>query len=224
MVITIDGPASSGKSTAGLLLALKLNFQFIDSGLIYRIATLLALKNKISLEDEKICIELLKSVKIEFKTVSGQARAFLDEQDVTDLLKTPEIDKAVPIIAAMPNLREEAKRIQREIGLKQNSVVAGRDIGAEVFPESPLKFFITASVKVRAKRRFDQQVKIHPEVTLEGVEMEMEKRDQQDSTRKASPMRAADDAIIVDTSNLNLDQVVEELVRICKDKNLLPAG
>lgn len=223
MVITIDGPASSGKSTAGLLLSLKINFQFIDSGLIYRIAAYLALKKKIDLRDEDKCVEILSQARIDFKTINSHAIAFLDGEDITALLKTPEIDKVVAVVAAMPKLREEAKKIQREIGLKQNTVIAGRDIGAEVFPESPLKFFITASLKVRARRRFNQQVKIHLEVNLENIEEEMKKRDEVDSTRKTSPMRIADDAFAIDTSDLNLNQVVEELLRIYKDKNLLPA-
>ncbi len=222
MVITIDGPASSGKSTIGLLLAQKINFQFIDSGLIYRIATYLTLREKIDLRNEEKCTQLLKLAKIDFKTIDGQARAFLDDQDVTDLLKTPEIDKAVPLIAALPKLRDAAKIIQRRVGLSQDTVMAGRDIGAEIFPEAPLKFFITASVQARAERRFDQQARIHPEVTLISTEEEMKKRDEVDATRKASPMRAANDAIVVDTSDLNLDQVVEELIRIYKDKNLPP--
>lgn len=218
-VITVDGPASSGKSTVGLLFARTINYQFIDSGLIYRVGALLAKRANIPTTDANGCAKLLNTANIEFKMEDSGVRVFVDSEDVTVLLKTPEIDSLVPIVAALVEVRKAAKIIQRKVGEAQNTVMAGRDIGSEIFPDAKLKFFITASVEARAKRRYVQMVKTHPEVSLESIKSEIRSRDNMDSTREASPMRIPDDAIVVDTSDMTIDQVVKELVKLYTAKN-----
>ncbi|MDO8618509.1 MAG: (d)CMP kinase [Candidatus Daviesbacteria bacterium] len=210
-VITIDGTASSGKSTVGFLFAKKIGYQFIDSGLIYRVGVLLAKRKSINVEDGEKCAELLSKAKINFKMEEGKVKVAVGEEDVTSFLKTPETDKLVPIVAAHAVVRAATKEVQRSVGERQDTVMAGRDIGSEIFPEAKLKFFITASVRARAKRRYEQSVKNYPGIKLEDIEREIESRDQQDSTREASPMRIPENAIVIDTSDMNIEQVVEEL-------------
>lgn len=212
-VITIDGTASSGKSTVGLLFAEKIGSQFVDSGLIYRVGVLLAKRNNVEITDGEKCAKLLVDQDIEFKMLNKVVRIFLSKEDVTDLLKTPEVDKLVPILAAHREVRVVTKGVQRKIGSAQNTVMAGRDIGSEIFPDAKLKFFITASVEARAKRRYDQQVKDYPEIKLEDIEKEISERDVRDSTRRASPMRIPENAIVVDTSEMTIDEVVTELYK-----------
>ncbi len=213
MIITIDGTASSGKSTVGFLFAQKIGFQFIDSGLIYRVGVLLAKRNNINVEDGQLCAKLLSQVNIDFKMEDGKVKVLVDGEDVTSFLKTPEVDLLVPIIAAHFEVRAATRGVQRKVGERQDTVMAGRDIGSEIFPEAKLKFFITASVQARAKRRYEQLVKNHPEIKLEDIEKEIENRDYIDSTREASPMRVPEDAITIDTSDISIDQVVEELFK-----------
>lgn len=212
-VITIDGTASSGKSTAGLLFAKKIGFQFIDSGLIYRVGVLLAKRNNIDVEDGDLLAKALSESDINFKTVNGNVRIFLNKEDVTDFLKTPEIDQLVPIVAAHRQVRAATKGVQRRVGSVQNTVMAGRDIGSEIFPDADLKFFITATPEARANRRYEQQVGDHPEIKLEDIEKEIIDRDEKDSKREASPMRIPENAIVVDTSEMSIEEVVEELCR-----------
>lgn len=210
-IITVDGPASSGKSTVGFLFAKKIGYQFIDSGLIYRVGVLLAIRNKIKVDSGEKCAELLKNADIDFEMENGIVKILANNEDVTDLLKTPEIDNLVPILAAHREVRKATKNVQRKVGESQNTVMAGRDIGSEIFPDAKLKFFVTASIEARAKRRYEQLKINHPSIKYEEVVEEIKKRDEQDSTREASPMRIPKDAIMIDTSNMTIDQAVEEL-------------
>ncbi len=221
-IITIDGPASSGKSTVGFLFAQKIGYQFIDSGLIYRIGTLIALRENVSIEDEEKCADILTKADIQFKTLDGKVHVFLNDEDVTAFLKTPEIDRAVPIFAVHRKVQEATKDIEKKVAFGQDTVMAGRNIGAESFPQSPLKFFVTASVLSRANRRYDQQVKDHPDVKIEDIAEEISKRDEKDSTREAYPMKVPTDAIVIDTSNLTIDEVVAEMFKLYTNKNLQP--
>lgn len=218
-IITIDGTASSGKSTVGFLFAQRIGYQFIDSGLIYRVGVLLAQRNKVDVNDGLRLADLLSASNIDFKTEDSIVKIFLNGEDVTNFLKTPEIDQLVPIVAAHQEVRSATKGVQRELGERQNTVIAGRDIGTEIFPEAKLKFFITASAEARAKRRFQQQIKDH-NVSLEEVEKEIRQRDEKDATRAASPMRVPEGAIVIDTSNMTLEEVVEELFKHFKDSKV----
>lgn len=217
-IITIDGPASSGKSTVGFLFAQKIGYQFIDSGLIYRIGTLLASRENVSVEDEGKCADILTNADIQFKTLDGKVHVFVNGEDVTNFLKTPEIDRAVPIFAAHGAIQEATKDIERKVAFGQNTVMAGRNIGAVSFPESPLKFFVTASVHARAKRRYDQQIKDHQEIKIADIEEDIRKRDEKDSTREASPMKIPEDAIVVDTSDMNINEVLDLLLKYYHQK------
>lgn len=211
-VITIDGPTSSGKSSVGFLFSQKIGYQFIDTGRIYRAGALYILRNNIAQDDEEAVAKVFENLKIEFRDVEGKVRIFLEGEDVTNEIHTAEITAIVPKIAALPKARYFAKQLQKKIGSEKNTVMAGRDIGSEIFPDSRLKFFITASVKVRAQRRYDQIKKTNSDVKFEDVMRGMEVRDEKDSTREASPMRVPSDAIIIDTSNLSTEETVEKMM------------
>ncbi len=215
-VITIDGPTSSGKSSVGFLFSQNIGYQFIDTGRIYRAGALFILQNNIPMDDEESVARVFEDLKIEFRMVDGKVRNFLDGKDVTVDIHTAETTAVVPKIAAFAKARYFAKQLQRKIGSERNTVMAGRDIGSEIFPESKLKFFITADVKIRAQRRYDQIKKSNPEVSFEDVLRGMEVRDEKDSTRKASPMRVPEDAIVIDTSDLTTEETVAQMIECYK--------
>lgn len=212
-VITIDGPTSSGKSSVGFLFSQKIGYQFIDTGRIYRAGALYILRNNINQEDEEDVAKVFEDLNIEFRMVDGKVKNFLDGEDVTSEIHTAETTAVVPKIAAFSKARFFAKQLQKKIGSEKDTVMAGRDIGSEIFPDSKLKFFITADVKVRAERRYNQIKKSNTEVRFEDVLHGMEIRDEKDSTRKASPMRIPKDAIVIDTSNLSTEETVERMMQ-----------
>lgn len=211
-IITIDGPSSSGKSSIGHLFSQEIGYQFIDTGAVYRVGSLLVLKNKINSDNEQEVAQVFEKLPIEFKTEGKESKIYLNKKDVTTILHSPEITAIVPKVAAYASVRSNAKKLQRKIGMEQNTIMAGRDIGTEIFPDSKLKFFITASPKVRAKRRFDQLVKKHPEIKIEQVLQQMIARDEMDSKREASPMRIPMDAVIIDTSDKNVEESVSMML------------
>jgi len=204
-VITIDGPVSSGKNSVGQLLAQKLGFQFIDTGSIYRIFALYTLEKKYTTED-------LEKIDIKFETKKRETTIYADGFEVNGRLHEPAVTAMVPILAAKPEVRGISKKFQRRIGHSKNTVMTGRDIGSEIFPDAPLKIFLTASPEVRAKRRFEQLKIVEPGITLEEVLKQIKERDKMDSQRAASPMRIPKDAIIIDNSNLTVEETVDKIL------------
>lgn len=203
-IITIDGPVSSGKNSVGQLLAQKLGFQFIDTGSIYRIFALYTLEKNYSTNS-------LEKIDIKFKTLNQKTLIYADGVEISNRLHEPEVTRLVPIIAAKPEVREISKKMQRRIGKYQNTVMTGRDIGSEIFPGAPLKIFLTASTEIRAKRRFKQLKKVEPEISFEKVLKQIVERDKMDTERSASPMRVPEGAIIIDNSDLTVEETVEKI-------------
>lgn len=216
-VITIDGPTSSGKNSVGFLLSKKLGYQYIDTGMIYRAGTYLILQNKIDLDDKESIINVFKVLRLEIKSDNGGLRIFNNGEDLTDKLHSQEVTKNVSIIAAIKGVREVTRVIQRQPGEVKNTVMTGRDIGSEIFPNAQHKFFLTASDKVRAKRRYEQLAKVDPNITYEMVYQSMLERDKKDSTREVSPLRIPAGAIVIDNSNLDVEQTVEEMLKHIKN-------
>ncbi|MBI2022490.1 (d)CMP kinase [Candidatus Daviesbacteria bacterium] len=177
---------------------------------MYRAGSLVCLRNNINPHDSSKVVEVFEKLNMRFEPNDHRQHIFLNEEEVTPLLHSPEVTAIVPIVAAHKEVRSVAKEQQRKIGLKKDTVMTGRDIGSEIFPEAKLKFFITASTEVRAQRRFDQLKKVKPEITYEEVLNQMLERDKQDSEREASPMRIPEGAVVVDTS----DKTIEESVSI----------
>ena len=212
-VITIDGPTSSGKNSVGFLLAQKLGYQYIDTGMIYRVGTFLVLENNISLTDVSKITKIFEDLNLEIKSGNGNLTIFNNGEDLTNILHAPQVTENVSIVSAIKEVREVTKIIQRKLGNLKNTVMTGRDIGSEIFPNAKYKFFLTASAQVRAKRRYDQLVRTDPSIKYEDVLASMLERDKRDSERKVSPLRIPTGAIVIDNSNLTVEQTVTELIK-----------
>lgn len=213
IVIPIDGPTSSGKTSVGFLFSKQIGFQYVDSGAIFRAGTIQALKEHVSLQDEAALAEILSKAQIEFKEVDNHVKTFLNGEDISDILHNPEVTEAVPIISMFKKVREETNKLQRLIASRQNTVMAGRDIGTEIFPEAKLKFYLTADIQIRAFRRMAQLREKNPEISYEQVLEEMIDRDKKDMIRKVSPLRIPKDAIIIETTTITAKESVEKMLK-----------
>lgn len=211
-IITLDGPASSGKSSVGFAFSQLIGYKFIDSGAIYRAGCLKILKEGIDLTNEAALVHVFNSLDLGIEPDLQKDRILLEGHDVTESLHDPEITKIVSAISAIPNVREAAKKLQRQIAQLQNTVMSGRAVGSEVFPDANLKFFLTARPEIRAKRRFEQLSKKDPETSFVNVYTDMVQRDERDSTRDAAPMIIPDDAIVIDNSDKTITQTVQEML------------
>lgn len=216
-VIAIDGPAASGKSTVGLRLARHFGSLFLDTGSMYRALTLAALRQGLSLDDEAAIDQLAHDLDLAILPAGDHDdgrhyTVLLDGRDVTWDIRLPEVDAAVSQISSYPGVRQEMVRRQREYAQRGDVVMVGRDIGTVVVPDAPLKLYITASAGERARRRWvDRQQQGHPD-DYQAILADVERRDAIDSSREHSPLRAAEDAIEVDTTGRDVEDVVAELI------------
>jgi cytidylate kinase len=208
MVVTIDGPAASGKSITARLVAQKLGWIYLDTGAMYRAVTVHVLSSKISLEDEKNIGKLIDCITLDLIPSHEGMRILLNNREVTSEIRTPEVDKAVGPVCEVPRVREMMVRQQRMMADKGNLVAEGRDMGTVVFPEADLKFFMIASIEGRARRRQKDLEKQKLQIPLEIIVKEIKRRDQRDSERSHSPLKKAKDAIILDTTDMNINQQV----------------
>lgn len=215
-VITIDGPTSSGKNSVGFLLAKKLGYQFIDTGSIYRAGCLFIIRNNVATDDLQKVVQVFKDLKIEINVSGNENRLIANGEDVTDILHGDDVTRIVPQISAIREVREATKAIQKKLGEDKGIVMTGRDIGSEIFPDSKYKFFLTAKPEVRAKRRYEQLKSSNPSLSYEQVLKDTMERDQKDSTRAVSPMRVPKDAVVIDNSNLTIDETVEKILENIK--------
>lgn len=212
ITIAIDGPAASGKSTVAKEVAKALNYIYIDSGAMYRALTLKALNNKIDVRDEESLVKMTKETAILLK----DQKIYLDNEDVTSKIRSRAVTNNVSAVCSYAGVREEMVNLQKEYGELGGIVMDGRDIGTTVFPNAELKIFQIASVEERANRRYIEDSKKGIEHDLETLKKEIELRDYKDSTRAVSPLKKADDAIELDTSNLEINEVVEQIVKLAK--------
>ena len=212
-VITVDGPAGSGKSTISRLLAERLGFVYLDTGAMYRAVALAAGRKGIPLDDGERLEALCKEIDLSIDIIGGRPRFFLDGEDVSRAIRTPEMDMAASRVSAVPEVRKAMTRLQRRIAAGMNVVAEGRDMGTVVFPRAARKFFLTASPEVRADRRYRERLARGERVTRESVAAELEARDRQDRTRSVAPLRPAGDAVIIDSSRLSPEGVVAEILR-----------
>ncbi len=213
--IAIDGPSAAGKSTISKMVCKKLNYVHLDSGAMYRSAAYKALKENISLTDEASLVNMLKNTKIEL-TVEGNV--IVDEKDVSSLIRTEEISMAASNISKLKGVREILVDEQREMASNKGFIMDGRDIGTVVLKDAEVKIFLTASVEARAMRRYLQDKESGFDVNLDALKEEIEKRDYQDTHRANSPLRKADDAIEIDSSNLSIEEVVDQILNIVHER------
>ena len=214
MIIAIDGPAGSGKSTVASELAKKLNFRYIETGSMYRAVAWLAMKMKIDLADKEAVTKAAENINMKFMPRPGGQRIMIDDEDMTSSLKTESIGSAAAIVAANAGVRKVLTAIQREMGNSGNVVMDGRDIGTVVFPKAETKIFLIADPEERAGRRFREMKAGMPDLTLDSVIRQVKKRDYEDEHRNISPLKPAADAIEVDTTNLQVKEVVDKIMRL----------
>jgi cytidylate kinase len=206
-IVTIDGPAGSGKTTVSRLVAEKLGFDYVDTGALYRGVAYAAVHAKIELDDDQALEQMCRSLTIRLDREKDGLHLFINEVDVSREIRTPAIAMAASAVSARPVVRRFLLELQRHLGHHRKAVFEGRDMGTVVFPDAEVKFFLDADVKVRAKRRHRELAGNH-NVTLEQVRRDMQCRDKNDSTRDVAPMKVASDAIYVDTADMSIDDVV----------------
>jgi len=209
--ITIDGPAGSGKSTIAKLLAQKLSYIYIDSGAMYRATTLYFIKNNLLNKSEKAINAHLKKIKIRFKKNRNNYSVILNNKDVSKEIRTALVNQNVSEVSSKKTIRTELVKRQREIAANCPVVMDGRDIGTTVFPDANLKIYLTASVYIRVNRRRKDLLELSETVSIKELIKQIQQRDNLDSSRKISPLSKAQDAIVIDTSGLTINNVLEEI-------------
>ena len=218
LTIAIDGPAASGKSTTARKVAQILNYLYIDTGAMYRALTLAVLNNQISETDEKEVVKIARASKIQLISGKSEPRTILNNKDVSDEIRHPEVNRIISIISAYKEVREIMKVNQQELAREGGVVMDGRDIGTVVLPEADIKIFMDASVDNRADRRMKELTNKNIQVDRESIKEEIVKRDLIDSTRDVAPLKPAEDAIIIDTSDLTIDEQVQRVIDIVKKR------
>jgi CMP/dCMP kinase len=208
-VITIDGPAGSGKSTVARLLAKRLGFLYLDTGAMYRAVALAAKRNNISFDQNTGLGDLCRTMDLRFKAAKDGMRLFLDGEDISLAIRSPEMDISSSTISAVSEVRFAMTDLQQRIAKGINVVAEGRDMGTVVFPDAKNKFFLTARPEVRARRRLLERRERGEDVTFEEVQTLMKKRDKQDQSRPLAPLKPAQDAVIIDSSDLNPEGVLQ---------------
>lgn len=206
MTIAIDGYSSCGKSTLAKALAQELCFVYVDSGAMYRAVTYYFLKHDVAIHNEAEVERALDKITIDFANIKGKNVCFLNNENVENEIRSMRISNNVSEVAAIGSVREKLVKLQRLIASNRSIVMDGRDIGTVVFPDADIKFFVTADKAVRAQRRYDELIGNGKEVTLREVIQNLEHRDHIDTTREISPLRQAEDAIVIDNTDLNRDQ------------------
>ncbi len=215
MVIAIDGPAGSGKSTVSKKVAKSLGLLYIDTGAMYRALTLKAMRRGIDLENEEALSALARSTKISLKE-ADRLEVFIDDDNVTDLIRTPEVTNNIRYIARVPGVRHEMVKLQRSIGKREGAVMEGRDITTVVFPDADYKFYLDADVDERSRRRHKELVESGQEVDLNSIKEDVMARDNSDFTRPVGPLVKAQDAMVIDTTGFSIEEVVNKILLYVK--------
>lgn len=218
LVIAIDGPASAGKSTVAKIIAKEMDYIYIDTGAMYRCATLIAQRKHLSYSDEEAIVHQLREGKLSFKQYDDGQHVFWQDEDITTEIRLPEIASHVSEVAALPKVRSYLVDLQQQYGKDGGVVMDGRDIGTTVFPNADVKIFLVASVDERAERRYKENIEKGIDCSLEELKESIAKRDYLDSTREVSPLTKAEDAVEVDTTGIDIQGVVQKIQHIIDEK------
>ena len=217
-IITIDGPSGAGKSTVAKLIADKLGFKYLDTGAMYRAVTLYMIENQVDIKNEEEVINALNKLNIGF---DSNYRIYLDSQDITEDIRKEKVVKFVSEVSAISSVRRKMVDLQRDIAKEDNYILDGRDAGSVVFPNADYKFYLEASLEERAKRRYKEELSKEVDISFEAVKESIKKRDKYDSNRKDSPLVVPENAIIIDTTNMTIDEVAEEITDIFLNKKTI---
>ena len=221
MIIAIDGPSGAGKSTLGKMLAKKLNLLYLDTGAMYRAVGLAVLQNNVSFDDKARVAEIAENAKIELIGEPENLQIFLDGRDVSAEIRTNEIGQAASIVSGVSEVRRILVEHQRTIGetAQNGAVLDGRDIGSVVFPKADVKFFLTAKPEARARRRYEEDLEKGRATSYEQTFAEIKERDERDVSREDSPLMIAEDAVVIDTSELDLSEVFAQMMQIIQENS-----
>jgi cytidylate kinase len=217
-VITIDGPSGAGKGTVSTLLAKKLGWHFLDSGAIYRVLAVASIHHQIPAEDETGLLPLASGLDVNFETTENGVRVILEGEDVSDTIRTEDVGATASKIASLPSIREALLRRQRGFKQSPGLVADGRDMGTVVFPEAQVKIFLTASADERADRRFKQLKGMGQDVSMLRLLQDIKARDERDANRTVAPLVPAKDAFVIDSTGLNIEQVLEKIEMFIEEK------
>ncbi len=215
--IAIDGPAGAGKSTISKIIAKNIGFIYVDTGALYRGVGLFVKQNGVGSKDEEKIIPLLKKIKLELKFIDSVQRVFLNDTDVSDDIRTPDISMIASDVSALKSVRDFLFNLQKDIAKNNNVIMDGRDIGTVVLPDAQLKIFLTATPEDRAQRRYDELTQKGMDVSYDDILEDIKLRDHNDSTREIAPLKQASDAILVDTTKNELEVSISILTKIIKE-------
>lgn len=216
--VAIDGPAGAGKSTIAKLLAAKMDYIYVDTGAMYRAMAVYFSQNQVNPEDEEAVNAAVKNVNITIEYIDGVQQVILNGKNITHLLRTEETGKMASKTSKYAAVRSKLVDLQRNLAKTADVIMDGRDIGTTVLPDAFVKIYLTASSSARAKRRYDELIEKGEKCFLEEIRSDIENRDYADMHREISPLRKADDAVLVDTSDMNIDEVVAAITRIIEEK------
>lgn len=216
--IAIDGPAGAGKSTIAKLAAKELGFIYVDTGALYRTLGLAFLRAGIDVEDTEALAAVLENVKVTIGYENGEQQVYLNEENVSSLIRTEEVSKMTSTSSAKPQVRQKLTDLQRDLAFRENVLMDGRDIGTVILPNAQLKIYLTASVETRAKRRYLEQTEKGIKCDLKKIAEDIAQRDYRDMNRKTSPLKQAEDAVLVDSSDMTISEVVGRIVALARER------
>lgn len=216
--IAIDGPAGAGKSTIAKIIAKNLNFIYVDTGAMFRAMAVFCLENGVDVQDEKKTAEAVKDVDVKIEYVEGAQQIILNGENVTGRLRTEEVGNTASVIAVYPEIREKLLNLQRKMAAETDLVMDGRDIGSFVLPNATLKIYLTASSRTRAQRRYDELVAKGETPDIDAIEADIIERDYRDMHRETAPLVQAEDAILVDSSDMTIEEVTETINNLFNEK------
>lgn len=212
--IAIDGPAGAGKSTIAKLAAKELEFIYVDTGAMYRAMALYCIRNNVNADDEENVVKMCKHADVTIEYVDGEQCVLLNGENVNAYIRTEQVSQMTSSVSVYKEVREKLLNLQRNIAANNNVIMDGRDIGSNVLPNAELKIYLTASVKTRAKRRYLEQIEKGADVKIEEIEKDIEERDYRDMHRETAPLKIADGAEVLDTSDMSIDEVVQAIINM----------